>query len=484
MNWPHTSQIMRIDRIFECPTHFYMVLEEMKGGELFDFLVKEKAVPEETCKYIMRQIFVALNTMHSRKLLHRDVKPENVMFRNPRNGKNAMQIWGGLEAETPEMRHEAWKIWVREYEVCLVDFDTCKMLDVDNERYQERVNGRRRLVGTYGYLAPEILRGGEYAATSDLWSVGIILYVLMTGHPPVPMEKMKNAKASLEALNKLEDEGVNFDAPPLNQFPKARDLCKQLLSFDFRKRIQSASDALQHPWLLEAGLESRVTPSGNAPIDNKSEQLEVTMAPLAAEKLTNDCNKNCIHGQTKLDNCGQANLAVGGFQASSAGCESSGDGTGSAPNCNEESAVSNLSSLTDGGRQCPRLVPFGRSRHDAPCADTPTFTPDNTFHDATNSPQPDAWNANTHPLFVSNGIEKQPDNQQVPPYRIDCFESYQNISHCPQMTPQTARHGVDSYDTPPWPSTLAGLHRARGQLPTGFAMHISLPIAGSRKSLF
>lgn len=78
-----------------------------------------------------------------------------------------------------------------------------------SEDYRDWSSGRRRLVGTYGYLAPEILSGGEYSPASDLWSAGVILYVLMTGVPPVPMGVMKNARSSLEALQKLELRGVS-----------------------------------------------------------------------------------------------------------------------------------------------------------------------------------------------------------------------------------------------------------------------------------
>ena len=71
------------------------------------------------------------------------------------------------------------------------------------------MQGRRRLVGTYNYMAPELLKGYDYSPASDLWSVGVILYILMTGIPPVPMGAMKSAKSSHEALKKLEAKGVS-----------------------------------------------------------------------------------------------------------------------------------------------------------------------------------------------------------------------------------------------------------------------------------
>ena len=72
---------MRIYAIMESEDFFYIVMEQLAGGELFDFLLTERAVPEEVCKYVMKQILRAIDHLHARDLLHRDVKPENLMFR-------------------------------------------------------------------------------------------------------------------------------------------------------------------------------------------------------------------------------------------------------------------------------------------------------------------------------------------------------------------------------------------------------------------
>ncbi|AFZ81249.1 protein kinase domain-containing protein [Theileria equi strain WA] len=233
LNMPPMPNLMRIDQIWESETSFYIVTEKFIGGELFEYLLKEKAIPEDICKYIFRQILYAVDTLHSMNLLHRDIKPENIMFRNPT--KSILPI--------PER-----------YELALIDFDTCKMTDSAAADRSEIVNGKRRLVGTYGYLAPEILRGDDYSTASDLWSVGIVLYILMTGIPPISMDKMYDAKASHAVLAAAEANGIDFNTPPLIEFPLARDLCKRLLCFDKHKRISSAADALAHPWL--AGLPS------------------------------------------------------------------------------------------------------------------------------------------------------------------------------------------------------------------------------------
>lgn len=229
LNFEPSCNLMRIEQVWESDTSFYIVTEKLLGGELFEFLLTEKAIPEDICKYIMKQIFTAVEQLHNRNMLHRDIKPENIMFRNSTNSTLSV----------PER-----------YELVLIDFDTCKMMDSSNAEKVEIVNGKRRLVGTYGYLAPEILRGEEYTTASDMWSIGIVLYILMTGVPPVSMEKMYDAKASHAVLTAAETNGIDFNMPPLVEFPLARDLCRRLLCFDRHKRIASATDALAHPWLV------------------------------------------------------------------------------------------------------------------------------------------------------------------------------------------------------------------------------------------
>ncbi|CEM00842.1 unnamed protein product [Vitrella brassicaformis CCMP3155] len=235
--------LMRIHEVLESCEHYFIVMEQMQGGELFDFLLNERAVPEETCKYVMRQILRGVDHLHSNHLLHRDLKPENLMFRNAKQSSTSV---------------------TQMYELAIIDFDTCKMLDIDPLEYKEVVNGKRRLVGTYGYLAPEVLKGAEYSKASDMWSVGVILYILMTGVPPLPMDCMNSAKESIEVLKRAEAEGIDFDLSPLPEFPRSRDLCMRLLQFNPAKRLTETKEALRHPWLVQRQVKAPPQPLANA----------------------------------------------------------------------------------------------------------------------------------------------------------------------------------------------------------------------------
>ncbi|CUV04516.1 unnamed protein product [Cryptosporidium hominis] len=267
LNLPYHPNVMKIYQVLEDEENFYLVMEGLEGGELFQFLITEQAIPEETCKYIIRQILESVNHLHCLKMLHRDVKPENIMFRykrreekpySPMSASSFSTFEGtddklGQEIKSKEesIAHLSLKSSKEYFEVVLVDFDTCELMD--SKPHVQMIRMKKRLVGTFGYLAPEVLNGGEYSAASDLWSIGIILYILMTGIPPLRIDLMCDYPKALEVLKVISDQGgFQFDAPPLPDFPLAQDLCIRLLQWDPKKRIQSCQQALKHPWLVDS----------------------------------------------------------------------------------------------------------------------------------------------------------------------------------------------------------------------------------------
>eukprot|EP00922_Rhytidocystis_sp_ex-Travisia-forbesii_P055185 GHVS01081731.1.p1 GENE.GHVS01081731.1~~GHVS01081731.1.p1 ORF type:complete len:1040 (+),score=159.54 GHVS01081731.1:434-3553(+) len=236
MQIPRHPSIMKIIEVKESSDHFYVVSEKLDGGELFDYLLTEQAIPEETCKHIMRQIGTSASLLHSHNLVHRDIKPENLVFRYSRKNVK-LDHSAGMSSKSYRKLHE----------LALIDFDTCKLLTSPPEVR----GGRRRLVGTYGYLAPEVLKHGHYTELSDLWSIGVILYILMTGIAPLPLEAMVGSRETLAVLLRAEKQGIDFNVSPLSDFPLARDLCRRLLCFDMKHRCSSTAEMLAHPWLAQ-----------------------------------------------------------------------------------------------------------------------------------------------------------------------------------------------------------------------------------------
>ncbi|CDJ41912.1 protein kinase, putative [Eimeria tenella] len=287
LNLPPHPNVLSFEAVLETSEAYVFASEQLEGGELFDFLLREKTVHEDVCQFIMVQILRALDHLHRHNLLHRDVKPENLMFRRrvrshvasaaatrlqQRNHQQESQQQ--LEVDEEEKKHleeveratagVAQRVnrsaeppllsMEEQHELLLIDFDTSMFIDDPSGNSNEAVTPHRRLVGTYGYLAPEVLKSGCYTPASDLWSVGVILYILMTGSPPLPMEFMTSARSALAVVKQVSEQqgGIDFEAASLVEFPSAQDLCRRLLEMDPRKRIQTAAEALEHPWLDSA----------------------------------------------------------------------------------------------------------------------------------------------------------------------------------------------------------------------------------------
>jgi serine/threonine protein kinase len=220
------DHVLDIMEILECPMAFYVVMPKMNGGELFEFLQTETEVPESECKRITREILCAVGHLHKTGLIHRDIKPENIMF--------------NIQDEDPEGGGPSPKT------VKLIDFDTCLEWTPCSPK-------TKRFVGTPGYIAPEALLG-ETTPQSDIWSVGVILYILMTGEMPwtslVSIEDgivgSPSARAMYDAIKK---EDLGWDEAPWPDFPLARDLCQKLIAFDMQSRLQTIEEAMAHPWL-------------------------------------------------------------------------------------------------------------------------------------------------------------------------------------------------------------------------------------------
>jgi len=230
------AHVLKIQEILEDKDVFYVVMEKCSGGELFSYLENATEVKMFECKRIIREILVGLHDLHSKGLIHGDVKPENIMF-SDNTSRN----------------------------IKLIDFDTCKPWDSKAPKAQRNVSlfgqvaeicwgetqtKAQRFVGTPGYIAPEVLLG-QASPQSDLWSVGVIMYILMMGYMPFVQEIKDGWVGSANSIAVYEDvkkERIDWKEGAWIDFPGAADLCRRLLAFDPLDRTKSATDALRHPW--------------------------------------------------------------------------------------------------------------------------------------------------------------------------------------------------------------------------------------------
>jgi len=192
--------------------NYYIVTECLTGGELFDRIVdKKNNITEKVASKLVRSMLDGIAYCHSKNIVHRDLKPENFVFKD----------------KSPDS------------EMVLIDFGCAKIVK-DDEEYKD-------LVGTPYYLAPESAAGHKYTRTgkvlkaSDVWSIGVIAYVLLTGRPPF------NGRSNNEIFSAIIKKKIKFPTGvKLSQ--SFVDFVKRMLKKSPKQRI-TIDEALIHPWV-------------------------------------------------------------------------------------------------------------------------------------------------------------------------------------------------------------------------------------------
>lgn len=197
--------IVRLYEFYEDDKYWHLVTEYMPGGELFDYLSKFKSLTEPIACGFIKQILCAVAYCHSKNIVHRDIKPENLLL-------------------TKNQR-------------------TVKIIDFGNSTFMYE-NCLKRRYGTSYYIAPEVLRS-FYNEKCDLWSVGVIMYLLLSGKPPFPGRK------DVEILQKVERGVYSMASQEWDLISvEAKDLINRLLCYNPNARI-SAIEALDHFWFTK-----------------------------------------------------------------------------------------------------------------------------------------------------------------------------------------------------------------------------------------
>ena len=201
--------IMKVYEYFTNESYIYIIMEFISGGELYDHICSLKFYDEYHAAFIMKQIFSVISYMNQMGIVHRDLKPENMM--------------------TSSMTKNE-----KEIEIKVIDFGTACFL-----REGEKLKTK---VGSPFYISPEVLMG-NYGKECDVWSAGVIMYILLIGSPPF------DGRNTAEIFRKILNERPNFKLKEFDYVsPEAIDLLEKLLEKDVRKRI-TAADALLHPWI-------------------------------------------------------------------------------------------------------------------------------------------------------------------------------------------------------------------------------------------
>ena len=194
---------------FEDEKRYYMVTEICEGGELFDEIQKRSRFSERDAAVVMKQILSCLNYCHSQNIVHRDLKPEYIL----------------IDTDNKE-------------------FDNLKIIDFSKATVFDPTKNLKEKLGSPYYIAPEVLNK-IYDQKCDIWSCGVLTYILLSGTPPF------NGTTNAEIYQRIREGQFNFDSYEWDGISvNAKSFISDLLTYYADER-PSAQEAVQHPWIVE-----------------------------------------------------------------------------------------------------------------------------------------------------------------------------------------------------------------------------------------
>ncbi|KAI5576663.1 hypothetical protein BDE02_09G059900 [Populus trichocarpa] len=212
--------IVELKGAYEDKHSVHLVMELCAGGELFDRIIAKGHYTERAAASLLRTIVQIVHTCHSMGVIHRDLKPENFLLLN---------------------KHENSPL---------------KATDFGLSVFYKSGEVFKDIVGSAYYIAPEVLKR-RYGPEADIWSVGVMLYILLSGVPPFWAESEHGIFNAILRCH------IDFTSDPWPSIsPQAKDLVRKMLASDPKQRM-TAIQVLSHPWIKEDG-EAPDTPLDNA----------------------------------------------------------------------------------------------------------------------------------------------------------------------------------------------------------------------------
>ncbi|XP_014646768.1 PREDICTED: serine/threonine-protein kinase DCLK1 isoform X2 [Ceratotherium simum simum] len=208
----HPNIVLLIEEM-DVPTELYLVMELVKGGDLFDAITSTNKYTERDASGMLYNLASAIKYLHSLNIVHRDIKPENLLVYEHQDGSKSLKLG---------------------------DFGLATI--VDGPLYT--------VCGTPTYVAPEIIAETGYGLKVDIWAAGVITYILLCGFPP-----FRGSGDDQEVLfDQILMGQVDFPSPYWdNVSDSAKELITMMLLVDVDQRF-SAVQVLEHPWVNDDGL--------------------------------------------------------------------------------------------------------------------------------------------------------------------------------------------------------------------------------------
>ncbi|XP_061684395.1 calcium/calmodulin-dependent protein kinase IGb [Syngnathoides biaculeatus] len=223
------ENVVGMEDFYESQTHFYLIMQLVSGGELFDRILERGVYSEMDASRVIQQVLCAVSYLHHNDIVHRDLKPENILYYSPEENSKIM----------------------------ISDFGLSKMLDK---------GVMSTACGTPGYVAPEVLAQKPYSKAVDCWSIGVITYILLCGYPPFYED------SETRLFFKITQAQYEFDSPFWDDISEsAKDFIRNMMQKNPLKRYTS-EQALRHPWITGKTARSRDI------YDSVSEQIQKNFA--------------------------------------------------------------------------------------------------------------------------------------------------------------------------------------------------------------
>lgn len=200
--------IVALHDVYENRTDVVLILELVSGGELFDFLAQKESLSEEEATQFIKQILDGVQYLHSKRISHFDLKPENIML---------------LDRNVPVPR------------IKLIDFGLAHKIEAGADF--------KNIFGTPEFVAPEIVNYEPLGLEADMWSIGVITYILLSGASPFLGDTKQETLGNVSAMNYDFDEELFSNTSEL-----AKSFIRQLLEKNTRKRM-TIQEALNHHWI-------------------------------------------------------------------------------------------------------------------------------------------------------------------------------------------------------------------------------------------
>lgn len=196
--------------------YFHIVMELCTGKEVFDRIIEEGVLNEQKVCQIIYKVLHAISYCHEAGITHRDLKPENILF----------------ETQEPDA------------EIKLIDFGLSRKYDINEKMHT--------VLGTPYYVSPEVLKG-EYDQKCDVWSIGVLAYIMLSGEPPF------KGDSNNEIFEKIMTQELKFNKEKWKKVSdEAKDFIKQCMVKRPEQRFKAAK-AIEHPWFKNIHLEIHST---------------------------------------------------------------------------------------------------------------------------------------------------------------------------------------------------------------------------------